>query len=259
MKKKTMHPTVKKWFKDLKAIVDTSVFRLIAITLSVLLPLCLLTLLLSNYVVQDVQRRIPVESENTLRIYMAQMDKGIENISSQMTRLAVQDLNFRILSDKDFDEEDGTYLLIQNMIELQLAMRRVLEGNSMVSNCFAYFPEKEIMLFAGSSREDARLREAIEDIVLSDTALEYRKGRMTDEDNRVLLCMAPYRKGWFGWWLETESLLEWFEPGGGIYLLSDLSGNIRYSIHEEMESIRIGSETMSYGGEEFFVSRAFSK
>ena len=56
---------------------SSAVFRLIVIVLAVVIPLNLLTLILGNTVIAEVERQISLETQNALELYVSQVDDAM--------------------------------------------------------------------------------------------------------------------------------------------------------------------------------------
>ena len=91
----------------IRKIWSMSTFRLLLLVVSVVVPLNILTLVLSNTAVTEVLRQISAETENALEIYMNQIDGAMERIVRKMHLVAREDVDFSRINTKEIDGDEA--------------------------------------------------------------------------------------------------------------------------------------------------------
>ena len=95
-----------------------STFRLLLLVVSVVVPLNILTLVLSNTAVTEVLRQISAETENALEIYMNQIDGAMERIVRKMHLVAREDVDFSRINTKEIDGDEEYYRQMHAVVQL---------------------------------------------------------------------------------------------------------------------------------------------
>lgn len=93
----------------LREIWSMSTFRLLLLVIVVVIPLNILTLVLSNTAVREVESQISAETQNVLKLYMNQIDGAVERITAKMHLLAVDDADFLYINSKELTDHAEYY------------------------------------------------------------------------------------------------------------------------------------------------------
>ena len=142
-----------------RKVFSSAIFRLIVIVMAVVIPLNLLTLILGNTVITEVERQISLETQNALELYVNQVDDAMERMSVKMYTLSREDEEFIRLNLKAIDTREEYYRQMESVVMLNIALSDALKDNNLVDGVFAYFPEKDYFLEqAGTSQMTKQVR-----------------------------------------------------------------------------------------------------
>lgn len=193
-----------------------STFRLLFLVIAVTIPLNILTLMLSNTAVQDVERQISAETQNALALYMNQIDGAMERITSKMHLLAVDDEDFARINNKEITDTTEYYNQLQAMVNLHGAFKDVLQDNSLVTGVYVVFPRKEFNILESAPAHFVTYKKALADYLYQVAAgeghEELRRWKVESFDGRpVLLFTANYKNAYYGAWIELGYLAKTFK------------------------------------------------
>lgn len=252
--------SIREFLKNWRLVSSSAIFRLIVIVLAVVIPLNLLTLVLGHRVITEVERQISMETENALKMYMAQIDSAIENMSNALASVAVDDADYRRLCDKDVNSSEEFYRQVQCVVDLQLTLKEKESDNSMIDGVFAFFPEKDYFIQPMHRSDSAKIRGRVEEEIQSGNGPLYARGRLVDANGiPVLLRMFQYRGGWLGWWIPLDTLGEKLRYSGEeIIAIADLEGYVSYSSDPELQKLELDETYRSYGGTGYTLAQTRS-
>ena len=108
---------------------SSAIFRLLLIILAVVIPLNILTLVLSRTVLRDVERQISLENQNALDLYVSQLDYTMSRAATAMNRFVRENVEFLTLSDKN-TEGSAADAQMQSIVKLRYEIRKKLEDHS---------------------------------------------------------------------------------------------------------------------------------
>ena len=132
--------------KDIRRIISTSTFRLIFIVIIVIIPINILTLVLSSTTIEEVERQMSTEMQSVLDLYMTQIDVAIENITNKIHSVAIEDEDFARLNTKEINSTKEYYNQMQSAVNLKNTLSDILFENTWVTGIFATFPDKDMQL-----------------------------------------------------------------------------------------------------------------
>ena len=128
----------------IRKIWSMSTFRLLLLVVSVVVPLNILTLVLSNTAVTEVLRQISAETENALEIYMNQIDGAMERIVRKMHLVAREDVDFSRINTKEIDGDEEYYRQMHAVVQLYNGFGDILDDHSWVTGVYVSYPEKDM-------------------------------------------------------------------------------------------------------------------
>ena len=155
--------------KGWKDVLSSAVFRLIVIVLAVVIPLNLLTLILGNTVIGEVERQVSLETQNALQMYMNQIVDAIARINVSMYTVAHEDADYSRLHYKEVSNSDEYYKQVESVVYLNNTLDDILEDNTLIGGLYACFPEKNLFLAkGGTSQQSTAVRTYVREITASE-------------------------------------------------------------------------------------------
>ncbi|MDE7311505.1 MAG: histidine kinase [Eubacterium sp.] len=195
---------------NMKKIWSMSTFRLLLLVVAVVIPLNILTLILSSTTVREVEWQISTETRNALKLYMNQIDGAIERITTKMHLLAVEDLDFANINNREITDRKEYYKQLQNVTNLQNTFGDILQDHSLVTGLYAINPDKEFDIIYNKNYY-LSYRHGISDYIREFSAYtdpgELRKWKLIElEETGLLIFVAKHKKNYYGAWFELSDL-----------------------------------------------------
>ena len=233
---------------------SSAVFRLIVIVLAVVIPLNLLTLILGNTVIDEVERQFSLETQNALQLYMSQLDDSLKRINLRMYTLARGDVDFSYLNDKKSADTDEYYRQMQSVVNLGNTMDDILDDHTLIGGVYACFPEKDYYVGRGGT---SRQSEAVKDYVLEAAAgqhtEDYRSWSLVRAGGEpFLLVVSGYRQAWYGAWVSLRTLADTmglFDDGdSALQAFTDGAGTVYEASRDDVQNLDINASSQRYNG-----------
>jgi len=246
-------------------IFSTSVFRLIFIVIIVVLPINILTLVLSSITIEEVEKQKSLESENALKLYMTQIDGAIQSITVKMHETAINDIDFGRLNVKEIDGTEEHYRQLQSSVDLSNSFDDILEDNSLITGIYAIFPQKDISIVNSKySTYQKPLMNYVNNKV-NEKDLDYLKKWevIKVEDYNLVFIMAQYKNAYYGAWIDLSRLGEKMELNEEnqttIMAFTDDDGAICYSNKKDLIKVELDESYMKHDNESYILVQAASK
>lgn len=248
-----------------KKIFSSAVFRLIVIVMAVVVPLNLLTLVLGNTVITDVERQISLETQNAMKLYISQIDDAMTRANVKMYTLAREDTDFARLNVKDIDSREEYYRQMESVVRLNITLSDALKDNAMVEGLFAYFPEKNYFIEqAGTSQMARAVRAYVREAILSIEPEQLQTWQVAEIDGTpCLLLISAYRQAYFGAWISLETLAEsvGFYANGesALHAFTGADGVIYTANRTDVTGLDIDTPGQKYNGVSYTMVKARSQ
>lgn len=196
----------------MRKIWSMSTYRLLILVVIVVIPLNILTLILSDMTVQDVEKQVYADSKNALKLYMEQIDIAIERVTKRMHILAINDVSFSRLNSKKIMTEEEYYNQLQAVVNLRREMTDILPDHSFITGIYAVFPEKNFNLIESRNTYYLPYKQQLVDYVYQvageDAGTIRRWEVVSMGDSQLLLITANYKNAYYGAWIDLAGLAE---------------------------------------------------
>lgn len=248
-----------------KKVFSSAIFRLIVIVMSVVIPLNLLTLILGNTVISEVERQISLETQNALEMYIGQLDDAMERMNVKMYTLAREDEEFLRLNVKAIDTREEYYRQMESVVKLNITLADVLKDNNLVDGTFAYFPEKGYFIEqVRTSQITKQVRSYVKEQVRTIDPENLRAWHVAEiEGIPCLILTSNHRQAYFGAWIDLRTLAETFgfqkEGNGVLQAFAGSDGAIYHSNREDAVSIDINTDSQRFNGVSYTLVKAKSQ
>ena len=240
---------------------SSAVFRLIVIIMAVVVPLNLLTLILGNTVITEVERQISLETQNALNLYMNQVDDAMRRINTDLYVLARENENFARLNFKQVVEQEEHYRQMQSVVSLGNDFGEELEDNSLIDGVYAFFPGKDYVVQSQSSRLSTEL---IEGFVAARNTDEYRTWTVEMIDGvPYLFLVSAYRNSYYGAWISLSELantIGFFDEGESeLQAFTSTEGVIYQATRDDVTKLNMDTPSQKYNGLSYTLVKAESR
>ncbi len=248
-----------------KKVFSSAIFRLIVIVMAVVIPLNLLTLILGNTVITEVERQISLETRNALEMYIGQIDDAMNRMNVKMYTLAREDEEFVRLNVKAVDTQEEYYRQMESVVKLNITLADVLKDNNLIDGVFAFFPEKgyfleqaETSLMARSVR--THVREAVQ-IIEPEKLQTWQVVEI--EGSPCLLLISAYRQAYFGAWISLDMVAKnigFYEGGEDVFhALTDMDGRVYVSNEADILKLNVEAASQKFNGVSYTLVKAKSQ
>lgn len=248
----------------LRKIMTTSVFRLILIVIIVIIPINVLTLILSSTTISEVQKQVSQDMENALVLYMSQLDDAMGRGSLKINYMARENVNFGRLNSKEVTDKDEYYKQLQAVVSLRNDMEEARRDSSWINGFYAYFPKKETFIIdSGYINSTDEIEDYIRVMVSDIPVEELNQWKITDVGGmQVLLMVSCYKNAYYGIWIDMNVLAKRLEidsdEDGVIKMLTDDAGNVRITNEKEIEQVDLEDTHRTYSGADYVLLKAAS-
>ena len=238
---------------NLKKIMKTSVFRLVLIVVIVIIPINILTLILSNTAVNEVQKQISQETRNALELYMSQIDGSMERAAAKIHYMSRDSVNFGRLNSKEVTDEEEYYKQLQSVVLLYKELQDAGTENSWMTGFYALFPDKDIDLVQCDYSDCAdELPEYVADVAKNSPDQIGKWKVVTINEVEVVVLVAHYKNAYYGAWIELKRLAAAMElnnmDDGIIKAFTDDDGRVRYANADALEQLDLGKSYYQHNG-----------
>ena len=244
---------------------SSAIFRLIVIVMSVVIPLNLLTLILGNTVISEVERQISLETQNALEMYIGQLDDAMERMNVKMYTLAREDEEFIRLNVKTVDTQEEYYRQMESVVKLNITLEDALKDNNLMDGTFAYFPDKGYFIEqVRTSQISKQVRSYVKEQVHTTVPEKLQTWRVVEiEGIPCLILISHYRQAYFGAWIDLRSLAETVgfqkEGSGVLQAFAGSDGAIYHSNRKDAVSIDINADSQKFNGVSYTLVKAKSQ
>lgn len=216
----------------LRIFLNKSIVRLIALIFALLLPINILTLVMSDLTIREAEKQVTINAHNDLNLSIGLVDATLSRLKTRLNYLSTNDIDFIRLNLRSSETAKDRSDDLQSAINLRLTVDSILIDYSWVNNAYVYFPEKELFILTGD--DSFKYREAnsfLQSLVAGDQSeLVYRWSVTTIGDEEILLLFYKYRNAYFGAWINLASLMQALDLAasrdGNLIFFADQDGQL---------------------------------
>lgn len=194
----------------LRIFLNKSIVRLIVLIFAVILPINVLTLLMSDLTIREAENQITVNARNDLNLSISLVDAMLTRMKTRLNFLSTNDIDFIRLNLKPSVSAQDRSEDLQASISLRLTIDDIMVDYDWISNAYVYFPEKDIFLLSGD--DSFNYREAsvyIQALIADEQAGRVYRWTVTRfGEQEILLLLYKNRNAYFGAWINLESLIQ---------------------------------------------------
>ena len=248
-----------------KKVFSSAIFRLIVIVMAVVIPLNLLTLILGNTVITEVERQISLETRNALELYVSQIDDAMTRMNVKMYTLSREDEDFARLNVKAIDTREEYYRQMESVVKLNITLEDALKDNGLIDGVFAYFPTKDYFVEqAGTSQMTKAVRTYVKEEVKTIEPEKLQTWQVTEiEGVPVLLMISIHRQAYFGAWINLQAMagnIGFYEDGESVLqAFTSADGQIYVANKDDAEKLDMNAPSLKYNGVSYTLVKASAK
>lgn len=245
-----------------RKVFHSAIFRLIVIVMAVVVPLNLLTLVLGNRIITEVERQISLETQNALELYVSQIDGAMNRMNVKMYTLAREDEDFARLNVKAVDTQEEFYRQMESVVRLNITLDEVLEDNNLIDGVFAYFPEKDYFLLQSETTQLTKaVRTYVEGKASAIEPEQLQTWQVAEvEGTPCLLLISHYRQAYFGAWISLRALAEnigFHEDGKSVLqAFANAAGQICLANKADAVTLNMDTPSQKFNGVSYTLVKA---
>ncbi len=251
----------------IKKIWAMSTFRLLFLVVLVVIPLNILTLMLSSTAVKEVEQQVSAETRSALELYMSQVDGAMERITKKMHSMAMNDVDLSRINQKDILDQEEYYKQLQSVVNLYNTFGKVLNDNSWITGVYAVQPEKDFYVVRSSNNYvnyKSAMAEYLAEFEEQEQTLWVEKWRIVKlQEQDVLMFAAKNKNVYYGAWIELTHLAEtlgFLEQGDEVAtLFTDETGMVCYSNGPKITEVALDEPFRRYDGKSYVLVEAQSE
>ncbi len=184
--------------------------RLMMIIIGLLIPMNLVTLLMSVFAVQSLFTQMKENTEGTLRVYMSQIDAELTSASTRSLFISQDSVDSVYLASRPKDWEKDSEKSLRSVVKLYNEYNDYLNENRWVGGMYSIYPAIDEIVFADNlysySRHKEEIHTYLDERIASKRAVN--KWECVQFGNEAsVFYMYPYKNGYYGIWYDLNNLL----------------------------------------------------
>ena len=228
--------------------------RTMMLIIGLLIPMNLVTLIMSAMAVQGLVSQMKQNTEGTLRVYMSQIDAALTSAATRSTFICQDSIDSIHLASRLPEKQAAKDKDMQAIIRLSNTYRDYLKENSRVAGMFAVYPQQRDQVIADSKYSFSKHRETFQEYLdsrIQDERSLNKWETMTVEDGSMLFYMSRFKNGYYGVWYDLNDLVKALkiENGEELFTFADKTGSILYA-SQAMQALAGEEETQKLSIEE---------
>lgn len=231
----------------LKWAINSAVFRVLFLTIMLILPINIVTLYMSSQAIIKVENQISADIENALDLNMSQVDFLLDAISYRLYYMGIEDQDFAWLNTKTATPgNDDEYLKeIHAVNRLNSTLSGITSTYTWADSVFCYFPDKDYFLTNSTSKYSDGSQKIIQ-IIKNNDEEKIGKWVVFDDGSNLLFRIIKYGDSFYGAWLNLDNFLDGMElqDSENFIVFADENGYI-ISKDEELSKINILEKNQS--------------
>lgn len=249
---------------QLKKLMKTSTFRLILMVIVIIIPINILTLMLSNTVVIEVENQVSQENQNVLKLYLSQVDDAMGRISTKLNYEKRNNVNLGRLNSKEITNDEEYYAQLQSLVVLQNDFDDILTDNIWISGIYSFFPNKNMEIMRiNSAPYRAELKEYLNKRIDEEQTSPISGWEIADlGDSKILIYFSNYKNVYFGAWIDLKELaatLNFRENiDGNIKMFTDGDGKVLFSDVKEIKQVDLHNDSGKYNDTSYILIKSES-
>lgn len=193
-----------------RPVFKSSIYRMVAIIIALVLPINLLTLLLSNMVLVENQKQIASDIQNSLDWNVNNFATVIQNATKKLTSLSFSDSEFIALAKTSktmSNTEKGA-----SLNHISKTLKVVQSEYSWIDVVYFYFPDTDYLICTGYPGISYNAcKDQIRHRISHEEELIYSRETAVIDDTSVLIGVSKWNDSYFGVLVNLERLFDKFD------------------------------------------------
>lgn len=207
--------------------------RAMMLIVILLIPMNLVTLVMSVIAVRGMVSQLRENTEGTLRVYMSQIDSALTTAAVRSTFICQDNIDSIYLASRSRASEDTDDKKWQSIVKLSNEYNDYLKENGWVAGMFSVYPEQGDQVIGDNRYSFSKRRQTMQDYL--DTRASQRRALgkwecMKTEDDTMLFYMSGFKNSCYGVWFDLNELVKLLKitEGDAALTFTDSSGDIVY-------------------------------
>ena len=214
-------------------IMHSAVFRLTFLMFIIIIPICILTLVMSSRAIIMAENQVSQDLKEALALNMNQVDNYLRNLGRRLYTVTRESADYAMLmrSTSESDEAHASEIEeVQSIDQMHAYLRLgkdfegILSEYTWAEDVFALFPDSDMFVSGGSvQRQDSKA--LFEKILEASKETDHESWCVYDSDAGRLWGIFPYQNTYYGASFRLDTLLENIRLDKSSNIVTFASGN----------------------------------
>lgn len=220
--------------------------RAMMLIIILLIPMNLITLVMSVIAVRGMVSQLRENTEGTLRVYMSQIDSALTTAAVRSTFICQDNIDSIYLASRTRETEDSHDRKWQSIVKLSNSYNDYLKENGWVAGMFSVYPEQSDQVIGDNRYSFSNNRQIMQDYLDTRVSEKRALGKwecMETEDDAMLFYMSRFKNSYYGVWFDLKELVKVLKisDGDAALAFTDSEGKIVFKtaaagqLHENLQ------------------------
>lgn len=190
----------------LRLMLKSAVFRLAFLMFIIIVPICILTLVMSSRAIRMAENQVSGDLQEALNLNMNQLDNYLQNLDRRLYTISRENEDYARLMRTEPQESAARIDEMHAYLRLRNVFSEVMSEYTWVGDIQAFFPDRNLFISAGNVQTEA-VRTQFETAV-STPWEPTGKGWYIVPDSSQLMGVFAYRNTYYGASFRLDDLLD---------------------------------------------------
>ncbi len=204
--KKTDRMNRKRHISPLRLMLKSAVFRLAFLMFIIIVPICILTLVMSNRAIRMAENQVSGDLQEALNLNMNQLDNYLQNLDRRLYTISRENEDYARLMHTEGQDSAAQIDEMHAYLRLRNVFSEVMSEYTWVGDIQAFFPDRDLFISAGNVQTEAVRTQFV--TAVSTPREPTGKGWYIVPDSSQLMGVFAYRNTYYGASFRLDDLLD---------------------------------------------------
>ena len=235
---------------------------MILLIIIVVLPINIMSIVMSNYGIQVAEQQIFSQTANVLDLYVNQMDFNLDRLDTRLLQIALQNADYSLLMNKDPGSIEDQYAYSRAMTNLRIEYNDLFSEYNLINGTFAYFPNQDFILPSTrmNLEEDVAVAGQIRQLIdKQQTTAHWQVFNFDGE--YYLVSIFRQSTSYYGAWLKLDTVLaSWGleNQSKNIFVFADSDNKIASNAANFKQPIDLSQKNLKIDNIDYLVIKSAS-
>ena len=259
IRKKGRKRNIKSNLRQMQLIMRSAVFRLALIMFLLIVPVCILTMIMSGRAIRMAENQVSGDIQEALNLNMNQLDLYLQNLSRRLYTVSRENEDYARLMKTSADSSDVASM--HTYLRLNSVFADILSEYIWADNVVVSFPDAGFFVSGKATLNQSDKEMFLTEMEHFEQDQDQRGWFVSDNNPTLLLGVFPYRNTFYGASFELDRLLEMIQldTSSNIAVFARAGDGI-LSARQELADVPVFSEDQNVmvNGERYIVLYAKS-